>query len=127
MKNNIKLPFDINVYSKMYQHLAFPLGIIMGSAHKDITPWLISRHINCRYCESYPRSKFNIAIDDYWNIKENLFWAFLYNTIGIPIAAGVLYPLTGILLNPMFGGFAMSLSSVCVVTNALRLRRKKIK
>lgn len=74
MKNNIKLPFDINVYSKMYQHLAFPLGIIMGSAHKDITPWLISRHINCRYCESYPRSKFNIAIDDYWNIKENLFF-----------------------------------------------------
>lgn len=61
------------------------------------------------------------------NIKENLFWAFLYNTIGIPIAAGVLYPISGLLLNPMFGGFAMSLSSVCVVTNALRLRTKKIK
>ena len=60
------------------------------------------------------------------NIKENLFWAFLYNTIGIPIAAGVLYPITGLLLNPMFGGFAMSLSSVCVVTNALRLRTKKL-
>lgn len=61
------------------------------------------------------------------NIKENLFWAFLYNTIGIPIAAGLLYPINGLLLSPMFGGFAMSLSSVCVVTNALRLRTKKLK
>ena len=55
------------------------------------------------------------------NIKENLFWAFFYNTLGIPIAAGVLIPL-GIRLSPMFGAAAMSLSSVCVVTNALRLR-----
>lgn len=61
------------------------------------------------------------------NIKENLFWAFLYNTIGIPIAAGLLYPINGLLLSPMFGGFAMSLSSVCVVTNALRLRTKKLR
>ena len=61
------------------------------------------------------------------NIKENLFWAFLYNTIGIPIAAGLLYPISGLLLSPMFGGFAMSLSSVCVVTNALRLRTKKLR
>ncbi len=60
------------------------------------------------------------------NIKQNLFWAFLYNTIGIPLAAGVLYPVTGLLLSPMFGGFAMSLSSVCVVTNALRLGTKKL-
>lgn len=57
------------------------------------------------------------------NIKENLFWAFFYNSIGIPLAAGVLYPFFGIKLNPMFGAAAMSLSSVCVVTNALRLRR----
>lgn len=56
------------------------------------------------------------------NIKENLFWAFFYNAIGIPLAAGVLYPLWGIKLNPMFGAAAMSLSSVCVVANALRLR-----
>lgn len=60
------------------------------------------------------------------NIKENLFWAFCYNMIGIPIAAGVLYPINGMLLSPMFAGLAMSLSSVCVVTNALRLRGKKI-
>ena len=58
------------------------------------------------------------------NIKENLFWAFFYNAIGIPIAAGAFYPLF-FKLNPMFGAAAMSLSSVCVVSNALRLRRWK--
>lgn len=56
------------------------------------------------------------------NIKENLFWAFFYNCIGIPLAAGVLYPAFGIRLNPMFGAAAMSLSSIFVVTNALRLK-----
>ena len=55
------------------------------------------------------------------NIKENLFWAFIYNVIGIPVAAGVLYPAFGITLNPMIGAAAMSLSSFCVVMNALRL------
>ncbi len=61
------------------------------------------------------------------NIKENLFWALIYNTIGIPIAAGVLFPAFGFQLNPMFAAAAMSLSSVCVVTNALRLKLFKPK
>ncbi len=60
------------------------------------------------------------------NIKQNLFWAFIYNLIGIPIAAGVLYPFLGILLSPMIGGLTMSLSSVCVVSNALRLRYQRL-
>ncbi|MCE5972393.1 cadmium-translocating P-type ATPase [Sinirhodobacter sp. WL0062] len=57
------------------------------------------------------------------NIKQNLFFAFVYNAAGVPVAAGVLYPLTGILLSPMIAAAAMSLSSVSVITNALRLRR----
>ena len=60
------------------------------------------------------------------NIKQNLFWAFFYNSIGIPLAAGVLYPAFGIKLNPMFGAAAMSLSSICVVSNALRLKGVKL-
>ena len=61
------------------------------------------------------------------NIHENLFWAFFYNVIGIPLAAGVWYPLLGWKLNPMFGAAAMSLSSFCVVTNALRLNWFKMR
>ena len=61
------------------------------------------------------------------NIKQNLFWAFFYNSVGIPVAAGVLYPALGLLLNPMIAAACMSLSSVCVVSNALRLRLWKPK
>ena len=60
------------------------------------------------------------------NIKQNLFWAFFYNACGLPLAAGALYLINGTLLNPIFAGLAMSLSSVSVVGNALRLRRLKL-
>jgi len=61
------------------------------------------------------------------NIRQNLFFAFAYNAAGIPIAAGVLYPFFGILLSPIFAAAAMSLSSVSVIANALRLRVTKLK
>jgi len=60
------------------------------------------------------------------NVKQNLFFAFVYNAIGVPVAAGVLYPFYGLLLSPLFAGAAMAFSSVSVVTNALRLRRAKL-
>jgi Cu2+-exporting ATPase len=59
-------------------------------------------------------------------IRQNLFWAFFYNIIAIPVAAGVLYPINGFLLNPMIAGAAMALSSVSVVSNSLRLKWMKI-
>jgi Cu2+-exporting ATPase len=59
-------------------------------------------------------------------IKQNLFWAFIYNVIGIPLAAGVLYPVNGFLLNPMIAGAAMALSSVSVVSNSLLLKLRKL-
>ena len=60
------------------------------------------------------------------NIRQNLFFAFIYNALGIPIAAGVLYPFFGLVLSPIIAGAAMSLSSVSVIANALRLRSLKL-
>jgi Cu2+-exporting ATPase len=60
------------------------------------------------------------------NIKENLFFALAYNAIGIPLAAGILYPFSGILLSPMIAALAMSFSSVSVISNSLRLRSVKL-
>ena len=60
------------------------------------------------------------------NIRQNLFFAFIYNALGIPVAAGVLFPIFGVLLSPMIAAAAMSLSSVSVITNALRLRSLKL-
>jgi Cu+-exporting ATPase len=60
------------------------------------------------------------------NIRQNLFFAFIYNALGVPVAAGVLYPVLGLLLSPMIASAAMSVSSVSVIANALRLRRARL-
>ena len=75
--------------------------------------------------QSVPKA-LNLSTKTVMGIKQNLFWAFIYNVIGIPLAAGVLYPVNGFLLDPMIAGAAMALSSVSVVGNSLRLRAAKI-
>ncbi|RYF56940.1 MAG: heavy metal translocating P-type ATPase, partial [Cytophagaceae bacterium] len=74
---------------------------------------------------SIPRA-LNLSRQTVRVVRQNLFWAFIYNLIGIPIAAGVLFPAFGFLLNPMIAGAAMALSSVSVVSNSLRLRGMKL-
>jgi P-type Cu2+ transporter len=75
--------------------------------------------------QSVPKA-LNLSTKTVNGIRQNLFWAFIYNIIGIPLAAGVLYPVNGFLLDPMIAGAAMALSSVSVVANSLRLRSAKI-
>ncbi|MFT3910721.1 MAG: heavy metal translocating P-type ATPase [Ferruginibacter sp.] len=81
---------------------------------------IISSDLN-KIAQAIKLSRYTVA-----TIRQNLFWAFIYNLIGIPIAAGILYPVNGFVLNPMIAGAAMALSSVSVVTNSLRLRAKHL-
>jgi Cu+-exporting ATPase len=98
--------------------IAIGTGTDVAIAASDLT--LISSDLNCLI------TAIKISKATMNNIRGNLFFAFIYNILGIPLAAGILYPFTGWLLNPMVAGAAMALSSVSVVTNALRLRRFKV-
>lgn len=99
------------------------VSIAMGKGSdiaKDVAKMTIISSDLTKIPQAIKLSKQTVA-----TIKQNLFWAFIYNLIGIPIAAGILYPINGFLLNPMLAGAAMALSSVSVVTNSLRLKWKK--
>lgn len=100
------------------RRIAIGTGTDVAIAASDLT--LISSDLNCLI------TAIQISQATMNNIRSNLFFAFIYNILGIPIAAGILYPLTGWLLNPMVAGAAMALSSVSVVTNSLRLRHFKV-
>lgn len=100
------------------------VGVAVGAGTEvaiDSADVILSKSGLCGLCEALSISRATMR-----TIKQNLFWALLYNSIGIPVAAGVLYPVFGLLLSPMLGAAAMSLSSVSVVSNSLRLKRAKI-
>ena len=100
------------------------LGIAMGSGSDiaiDVAKMTIISSDLGKIPEALRLSKLTVR-----TIRQNLFWAFIYNMIGVPIAAGVLYPVCGFLLNPMIAGAAMAFSSVSVVSNSLRLKGKKL-
>ncbi len=100
------------------------ISIAMGKGSDiamDVAKMTIISSDLLRIPKAIKLSKYTVAA-----IRQNLFWAFIYNIIGIPIAAGILYPVNGFLLNPMIAGAAMALSSVSVVANSLRLKWKKI-
>jgi Cu2+-exporting ATPase len=100
------------------------LGIAMGKGSDiamDAAKMIIISSDLTKILEAIRLSELTVK-----TIRQNLFWAFIYNLAGIPVAAGILYPVIGFLLNPMIAGAAMALSSVSVVANSLRLRRKKI-
>lgn len=100
------------------------LSIAMGSGSDiamDVAKMTIISSDLTKIPEALKLSKLTVR-----TIRQNLFWAFIYNLIGVPIAAGILYPICGFLLNPMIAGAAMAFSSVSVVSNSLRLKSKKI-
>ncbi len=100
------------------------LGIAMGSGAdvaKEAAAVVISASNPLKVYQTIGLSSATVK-----TIKQNLFWAFIYNLIGVPIAAGVLYPINGFMLDPMFAGAAMALSSISVVLNSLRLKNKSI-
>ncbi len=100
------------------------LSIAMGKGSDiamDVAKMTIISSDLTKIPEAIKLSKLTVA-----TIRQNLFWAFIYNLIGVPIAAGILYPINGFLLNPMIAGLAMAFSSVSVVSNSLRLKIRKI-
>ncbi len=100
------------------------LSIAMGGGSDiamDVAGMTIISSDLTKIAEAFKLSKLTVR-----TIRQNLFWAFIYNIIGVPVAAGLLYPINGFLLNPMIAGAAMAFSSVSVVSNSLRLKRKKI-
>lgn len=101
------------------------LGIAMGRG-SDIAMDVAKMTIVASDLSKIPVA-IKISVQTVRTIRQNLFWAFIYNIIGVPIAAGILYPVNGFLLNPMIAGAAMALSSVSVVSNSLRLRWKKLR
>ena len=100
------------------------LGIAMGSG-SDIAMDVAKMTVISSDLSKIPEAM-ELSRQTVRTIRQNLFWAFIYNVTGVPIAAGVLYPLNGFLLNPMIAGAAMAFSSVSVVTNSLRLKNRKI-
>lgn len=99
------------------------LGVAMGSgsdiAVESAGIMIISSDLT-KLPEAFALSHLTVR-----TIKQNLFWAFIYNIIGVPVAAGVLYPICGFMLNPMVAGAAMAMSSVCVVANSLRIKKRR--
>lgn len=100
------------------------ISIAMGKG-SDIAMDVAKMTLITSDLQSIPKA-LNLSGKTIMGVRQNLFWAFIYNIIGIPVAAGVLYPINGFLLDPMIAGAAMALSSVSVVANSLRLRRAKI-
>ena len=103
---------------------AADLGIAMGSGSDiamDVAGITVISSDLRKIPQALKLSKLTVR-----TIRENLFWAFVYNIVAVPIAAGILYPVCGYLMNPMLAGAAMAFSSVSVVTNSLLLRTKKL-